>query len=82
MVNRLEPQFTSVDRVDEDLKRHMGENKLAATSSSPLRVSASIPSQHNYKFIVVGNSRVGKTSLTNRCIFDEFEDNQAPTRIC
>ena len=43
---------------------------------------AGIPSQHNYKFILVGNSRVGKTSLTNRCIFDEFEEDEAMTRVC
>ena len=41
-----------------------------------------VPCQHNYKFILVGNSRVGKTSLTNRCIFDEFTENEQCTRIC
>ena len=38
--------------------------------------------QHNYKFILVGNSCVGKTSLTTRCIFDEFEEGEETTRVC
>ena len=30
----------------------------------------------NFKFILVGNSRVGKTSLTLRGIFDEFKEGE------
>ena len=29
----------------------------------------------NFKVILVGNKRVGKTSITNRCVFDEFNEN-------
>ncbi len=35
----------------------------------------------NYKIILVGNKRVGKTSLTNRAVLEEFNDNEASTRI-
>lgn len=35
----------------------------------------------NYKIILVGNKRVGKTSLTNRAILDEFNENEASSRI-
>lgn len=28
----------------------------------------------NYKVILVGDQRVGKTSLTNRAVFNEFND--------
>ena len=31
--------------------------------------------------IVVGNKRVGKTSITNRCVFDEFNENSQSTRV-
>ena len=30
----------------------------------------------NFKFILVGESRVGKTSVTQRYIRDNFEENQ------
>ena len=33
------------------------------------------PADFNFKVIVVGNKRVGKTSITNRCVFDEFNEN-------
>ena len=35
----------------------------------------------NYKLILVGNKRVGKTSLTNRSVFEEFNENEASTRV-
>ena len=35
----------------------------------------------NFKVIVVGNKRVGKTSITNRCVFDEFNENSKSTRV-
>ena len=35
----------------------------------------------NYKLILVGNKRVGKTSLTNRAVYEEFNENEASTRI-
>ena len=35
----------------------------------------------NYKVILVGNKRVGKTSLTNRVVFEEFNENEALTRV-
>ena len=35
----------------------------------------------NYKVILVGNKRVGKTSLTNRCVFDEFNEMSQSTRV-
>ena len=35
----------------------------------------------NFKVIVVGNKRVGKTSITNRCVFDEFNENSQSTRV-
>ena len=28
----------------------------------------------NFKVILVGNKHVGKTSITNRCVFDEFNE--------
>ena len=31
---------------------------------------------YNFKFILVGESRVGKTSVTQRYIRDNFEENQ------
>ena len=34
-----------------------------------------------FKIIVVGNKRVGKTSITNRCVFDEFSEDSASTRV-
>lgn len=39
------------------------------------------PADFNFKVIVVGNKRVGKTSITNRCVFDEFNDNSQSTRV-
>ncbi len=36
---------------------------------------------YNYKIILVGNKRVGKTSLTNRAVFEEFNENEASTRV-
>ena len=35
----------------------------------------------NFKVILVGNKRVGKTSITNRCAFDEFNENSQSTRV-
>lgn len=35
----------------------------------------------NYKVILVGDQRVGKTSLTNRAVFDEFNDKETETRV-
>ena len=29
----------------------------------------------------MGNRKVGKTSITNRCVFDEFDENSASTRV-
>ena len=39
------------------------------------------PADYNFKVILVGNKRVGKTSITNRCVFDEFNDNSPSTRV-
>jgi len=35
----------------------------------------------NFKIIVVGNKHVGKTSVTNRCVFDEFNENSQSSRV-
>ena len=35
----------------------------------------------NYKVILVGDQRVGKTSLTNRAVFNEFNDQETVTRV-
>ena len=35
----------------------------------------------NFKVIVVGNKRVGKTSITNRYVFNEFNENSTSTRV-
>ena len=35
----------------------------------------------NYKVILVGDKRVGKTSITNRCVFDEFNQDEDVTRV-
>ena len=35
----------------------------------------------HYKIILVGNRKVGKTSITNRCVFDEFDENSASTKV-
>jgi len=35
----------------------------------------------NYKVILVGDKRVGKTSITNRAVFDEFNDKESETRV-
>ena len=32
------------------------------------------PADFNFKVIVVGNKNVGKTSITNRCVFDKFDE--------
>ena len=45
-------------------------------------VSSLSKCQFNYKFILVGNSSVGKTSLTTRCVFNEFNENSANSRVC
>ena len=34
----------------------------------------------NWKIIVVGHARVGKTSITNRYVHDMFNDNEKQTR--
>ena len=39
------------------------------------------PADYNFKVIVVGNKRVGKTSITNRCVFDEFNEQSQSTRV-
>ena len=31
---------------------------------------------YNYKIILVGNRRVGKTSITNRAVFEEFNETE------
>lgn len=36
---------------------------------------------YNYKVILVGNQSVGKTSLTNRVVFEEFNDNEKDTKV-
>lgn len=36
----------------------------------------------NYKVILVGDMRVGKTSITNRAVFDEFNNDEEITRVC
>jgi GTPase SAR1 family protein len=33
----------------------------------------------NYKLILVGHERVGKTSITNRFVNDMFDENEAST---
>ena len=35
----------------------------------------------NYKIILVGNKRVGKTSITNRAVFEEFNESEAATKV-
>lgn len=35
----------------------------------------------HYKIILVGFKRVGKTSLTNRMVFGEFNDQEQSTRV-
>jgi Ras-related protein Rab-21 len=35
----------------------------------------------NYKVILVGDMRVGKTSITNRAVFDEFNNEEDVTRV-
>ena len=35
----------------------------------------------NFKVILVGNKRVGKTSLTNRAIYEEFNEQEQSTRV-
>ena len=34
----------------------------------------------NYKIILIGNARVGKTSVTNRFVLDQFDEKEGPTR--
>ena len=41
----------------------------------------SIAPDFSFKVIVVGNKRVGKTSITNRCVFDEFNEHSQSTRV-
>ena len=85
------PNFNSVHQgaTDEEATFKPGNTPISSSKkNSPIirspgyPRSASMPRQSNYKFILVGNSRVGKTSLTNRCVFDEYEENEVPTRIC
>lgn len=35
----------------------------------------------NYKIILVGNKNVGKSSLTNRAVWDEFDDDERDARM-
>ena len=79
-VDQEQPEF-STERNDDDIPVHIVSNE---DLSSPLTrySSSAVHSQHNYKFILVGNSRVGKTSLINRFIFDEFEEGEQATRVC
>lgn len=35
----------------------------------------------NYKVILVGDKRVGKTSITNRAVFDEFNEKELETKV-
>ena len=35
----------------------------------------------NYKIILVGNSKVGKTSITHRVVFDQFEEQAGRTKV-
>ena len=35
----------------------------------------------NYKVILVGNKRVGKTSITNRHVLGEFNETEQSTRV-
>ena len=58
----------------------MSQQSLGGLESSTLGLNGT--QQHNYKFILVGNSHVGKTSLMNRCVFDEFDESTGTTRIC
>ena len=44
------------------------------------KIQAEAPDFH-YKIIVVGYKRVGKTSITNREVFEEFNDSEQSTRV-
>ncbi len=35
----------------------------------------------NYKLILIGHERVGKTSITNRFVNDAFNENEASTKV-
>jgi len=35
---------------------------------------------YNYKLILVGHERVGKTSITNRFVNDMFDENETSTK--
>lgn len=35
----------------------------------------------HYKIILVGYKRVGKTSITNRAVFEEFNEAEQSTRV-
>ena len=37
-------------------------------------------SDFNFKLILIGDSQVGKTSITSRYINDEFNENEARSR--
>ena len=50
---------------------------MAMAQAQQLEVEADF----NYKVILVGNKRVGKTSITNRCVFDEFNEMSQSTRV-
>ena len=45
------------------------------------QIDMGAPADFNFKVILVGNKRVGKTSITNRCVFDEFNDSSPSTRV-
>ena len=34
----------------------------------------------NFKIILVGESQVGKTSITSRCVRDDFDENQGRSK--
>ena len=36
---------------------------------------------YEFKIIIVGNKHVGKTSITKRCVYDEFNENSKSTRV-
>ena len=36
---------------------------------------------YNFKIILVGNKRVGKTSITNRVVYEEFNEQEQSSRV-
>ena len=44
-------------------------------------MKASEAPDYHYKLILVGYKRVGKTSLTNRAVYEEFNESEQSTRV-